>query len=136
MKSKQNGSAAVAAVVVLAVVMCVGGTLGGLAFGIPEFSRYQTRAYAENQVQVNNIRIQQTKQLVEVETQNAQVRIAEAGGIAKAQEIINASLTDRYLQHEAIKAQMAMAGSPSHTQIYIPVGNNGIPIVHTTEVNK
>ena len=123
------------------VAACATGIAGigiviSVAFAIPAYSRYQTLAYADNQVHVNNIKIQQTKQLIEVESQQAQIRIVEAGGIAKAQEIINSSLTDRYLQHEAIKAQLAMAGSPSHTQIYIPVGNNGIPIVHTTPLSK
>jgi len=35
------------------------------------------------------------------------------------------------LQYLAIKAQEEMASSPNHTQIYIPVGTNGIPIVKT-----
>ena len=34
-----------------------------------------------------------------------------------------------YLQHEAIAAQREMANSPNHTTVYIPVGNNGIPLV-------
>ena len=53
--------------------------------------------------------------------------------VSAAQKLINATLTDKYLQHEAIKAQEKMAGSPNHTQIYIPVGQNGIPIVKTLE---
>ena len=53
-------------------------------------------------------------------------------GIAQAQEIINTTLTENYLQHEAINAQRAMANSPNHTTVYIPVGSNGIPIVYTT----
>ena len=46
-------------------------------------------------------------------------------------EIINATLTDKYLQHEAIQAQEKMADSPNHTTIYIPSGQNGIPLVRT-----
>jgi hypothetical protein len=105
------------------------GTVG--SFSCPAFNRYQTRMDAANKVLVNNIVIQQTEQLVQVEKQKADIRVAEAKGIAESQKIINATLTDRYLQHEAINAQVQMAGSPNHTQIYIPVGTNGIPLVRT-----
>jgi hypothetical protein len=101
------------------------------AWGIPAYARYQARQDAANQIQLNALRIQQTQQLVEVEKQKAEIKITEAGGIAEAQRIINATLTDKYLQHEAIQAQEKMADSPNHTTIYIPSGQNGIPLVRT-----
>lgn len=104
-----------------------------MAFLIPTYYRYQARAKAENEVVLNEIKIKQQEQLIKVETQKAEIRVEEAKGIAHAQQIINATLTDRYLQHEAIKAQEKMAASPNHTQIYIPVGNNGIPVVKTVD---
>jgi hypothetical protein len=104
-----------------------------LLWGIPVYGRYQVRANASNEIQVNELRIQQTEQLVQVEKQKAQIRIVDAEGIAKSQQIINATLTDRYLQHEAIQSQMNMANSPNHTTIYIPSGNNGIPLVKTVD---
>lgn len=107
--------------------------LAFLLWGIPEYGRYQTRANAANEIQVNELRIQQTEQLVQVEKQKAQIRIVDAEGIARSQQIINATLTDRYLQHEAIQSQMTMANSPNHTTIYIPSGNNGIPLVKTVD---
>jgi regulator of protease activity HflC (stomatin/prohibitin superfamily) len=61
---------------------------------------------------------------------DAEIRIEEAKGIAEAQKIINATLTPNYLQHEAIRAQEQMAASPNHTTVYIPVGTNGLPLVH------
>lgn len=64
---------------------------------------------------------------------DAEIKIEEAKGIAKAQEIINKTLTTNYLQHEAIEAQKLMASSPNHTTVYIPVGNNGVPLVTTTK---
>ncbi len=100
-------------------------------FGVPAFHRYQRVANARNEIHVNEMKIQQTAQLVKVEQQKADIKVAEAQWIAEAQRIINATLTDRYLQHEAIMAQLQMAGSPNHTQIYIPVGTNGIPLVKT-----
>lgn len=73
--------------------------------------------------------------LAEKETQkaiaqkDAEIRVEEAKGIAQAQQIINATLTPNYLQHEAINAQLKMAQSPNHTTVYIPVGNNGLPLI-------
>ena len=67
----------------------------------------------------------------EIAQKDAEIKIEEAKGIAKAQEIINKTLTTNYLQHEAIKAQEKMANSPNHTTVYIPVGANGMPIVYT-----
>ncbi|MFC1895823.1 prohibitin family protein [Thermodesulfobacteriota bacterium] len=65
----------------------------------------------------------------EIAKKDAEIRIEEAKGIAKAQEIINSTLTVNYLQHEAIQAQLKMASSPNHTTVYIPSGPNGIPLV-------
>ena len=76
--------------------------------------------------------LQQKETQKEIAQKDAEIRIEEAKGIAQAQEIINATLTENYLQHEAINAQRAMANSPNHTTVYIPVGSNGIPVVHTT----
>ncbi|MEM7435818.1 MAG: SPFH domain-containing protein [Myxococcota bacterium] len=66
----------------------------------------------------------------EIAQRDAEIRIEEAKGIAKAQQIINETLTSNYLQHEAIEAQRLMANSPNHTTVYIPVGPNGLPLVH------
>lgn len=114
------------------------GTLGLLAlivwfflWGVADLQRYQARQGAENQVAINEIIIRQQEQNIKVEQQKAQIRIVEAQGIAEAQRIINATLTDKYLQHEAIQAQETMANSPNHTTIYIPSGQNGIPLVAT-----
>ncbi len=70
----------------------------------------------------------------EIAKKDAEIRIEEAKGIAEAQKIINTTLTENYLQHEAIQAQLKMASSPNHTTVYIPSGVNGIPLVGT--VNK
>lgn len=104
-----------------------------LAQALPDYGRYQARMEANNQVAINEIRIRQQEQNIQVEKQKAQIRIVEAQGIAEAQKIINATLTDKYLQHEAIEAQKDMATSPNHTTIYIPSGQNGIPLVQTLD---
>ena len=75
--------------------------------------------------------LQEKETQKEIAQKDAEIRIEEAKGIAQAQEIINATLTENYLQHETINAQKTMANSPNHTTVYIPVGSNGIPIVYT-----
>lgn len=112
----------------VASVVVVGG-----AFAIPSFMRYQSRADASNNVVVTEIQIRNTDQLVEVEKKKAEVRVAEAHGIAESQRIISTSLTSNYLQYLAIGAQKEMAHSPNHTQVYIPSGPNGIPLVKNVE---
>jgi regulator of protease activity HflC (stomatin/prohibitin superfamily) len=76
---------------------------------------------------------EQMKFVLDKERKEAERKVIEAEGIAKAQEIINKTLTFAYLQHEAIQAQLKMADSPNHTTVYIPVGSNGIPLVKTVE---
>src|SRR5215831_6059639 len=110
-------------IVLLVILLIIGGM-----FLFPAIGRYQDRQEAANVVLVNELKIKQTQQLVQVENQKAEIRVAEANGIAESQKIINAMLTDRYLQHEAIIAQEKMANAPNHTQIYIPTGTNGIPL--------
>lgn len=108
---------------VIAFVLVV----GGLMFGLPSYGRYQRLANERNGIQVNEIQIQQTKQLVQVQEQKARIKVAEAQGIAESQRIINNTLTPLYLQHEAIQAQE----SQSNKIIYVPSGNQGIPLVNT-----
>jgi regulator of protease activity HflC (stomatin/prohibitin superfamily) len=73
-------------------------------------------------------------QRLEQATKEAQRRVVEAKGIAESMDIINQKLTPAYLQHEAIESQKAMAGSPSHSVIYIPSGANGVPLVGTVDM--
>lgn len=131
---------------VVSIVLGIGVIAGAFWF-LPSYGRYQAvkdqinantvkLSSENNQIQVNELQIQQTEQLVKVEQQKADIKVAEAKGIAEAQQIINATLTDRYLQHEAIQAQLQMASSPNHTTIYIPSGQNGIPIVNTIDPSK
>jgi hypothetical protein len=78
-----------------------------------------------------------TQELEQRTTQNqiaqkdAERRLIEAEGIAKAMDVVQQKLTPLYLQHEAIEAQKAMVNSPNHTTIYLPVGANGVPLVQT-----
>jgi hypothetical protein len=117
----------------IAVGIVLAGSVLGVAagFGIPAIARYQAVLNATNTVRVNEIVIAQQEQLIKVEEQKAQIRVAEAHGIAESQRIIDSSLTETYLQYLAIQAQRHMADSPNHTTVYIPSGVNGIPLVKT-----
>jgi regulator of protease activity HflC (stomatin/prohibitin superfamily) len=78
--------------------------------------------------------LEQKKTEVLITEMEAQKRVAEAHGIADAMAIINGQLTPLYLQHEAIQAQEKMVRSPNHTEIYIPTGAMGVPIVGTANL--
>jgi len=120
--AKMIGGGIAALILLVAIVM-------GTIAGFKAFNRYQRVADAKNQQRVIEMQVKQTANLVLVEQQKAAVRIAEAEGIAESQRIIDSSLTEDYLTYLAIQAQMAAVDSPNNTVIYIPVSNNGIPIV-------
>lgn len=109
--------------------------IGSLMFGLPAYGRYQRLANERNQTTVNDIQIAQTAQLVKVQQQKAQIQVAQAQGIAKAQAIIKSTLTPAYLQYEAIEAQKDEINSSNHTVIYVPSGSNGVPLVSTVPQN-
>ncbi len=97
---------------------------------IANYNRNQILLDERNQVQVNEIKIQQEQQTIQVTKMLALQKIEEAKGIAKSQAIINNSLTPYYLQYLAIQAQLEAAKNSDHTEtFYIPSGNQGIPIV-------
>lgn len=77
--------------------------------------------------------LQLKEKKIEIAKREAQIRVEEANGIAKAQRIINETLSDRYLQYIAIQAQERMAASPNHTTVYVPSGTNGIPLIKTID---
>jgi len=56
---------------------------------------------------------------------NAEIKRAEALGIAQAQDIIQQRLTPLYVQYEAIKTYEKLAGSPNTTFVIMPTSPNG-----------
>lgn len=114
-------------ILIVLTFMLLFGLYGFIGFA-KNFSRHQRLADERNQVQVNEIQIQQTHQLVQVAQQKADIKVEEAKGIAESQRIINGTLTPLYLQHEAIQSQE----SQSNKIIYVPSGSQGIPLVQTT----
>lgn len=103
----------------------------GSMFGLPAYGRYQRLQNERNQTTINDIKIAQTQQLVKVAEQNKQITVVNAEGIAESQKIINGTLTSQYLQYLAIEAQKSEVDGQNHTIIYVPSGDNGVPLVQT-----
>jgi regulator of protease activity HflC (stomatin/prohibitin superfamily) len=72
--------------------------------------------------------------VLQKERQEAERKRVEAQGIADYQRIISESLTDKQLQYESIKAQLAIAQS-ANTKIII-MGKGNTPVILDTKDNK
>ena len=126
----QRGQASVSAMI---LVIIVGIALLLVAFfGIgaiyKTYSRYQKRADEENDVKVLSIQVKGQQQRVRIAKQKAEIRLADAVGIRKAQDEINETLTPFYLTHEYIQA---LRDSHAST-VYIPTDpSTGLPVVTT-----
>jgi regulator of protease activity HflC (stomatin/prohibitin superfamily) len=94
-----------------------------------QFPTSVAMAVAENQAQ-SQVTMKKQKEVEQAKLE-AQKKVEEAKGIQEANNLIAGSLTDKYLQYQAIVSQNAQVNSPNHTVIYIPVGPMGVPIVGT-----
>lgn len=125
---------------ILAIFLLLGVLGVGGCAGMKSYSRYQQRADKnqnrqqkildeKNNIQVNNIRIAQTQQLVKVAQQTAQIRYENAVGIRKAQDEISSTLTPLYVQFEMVQTLQEIAKSGrNNSVIFIPTGPDGRPI--------
>ncbi len=75
--------------------------------------------------------LQAMKYEVDKQKEAALARIEEAKGLAKAQRIINSTLTPAYLQHEGIQMLKKLSDSPNTTFIMVPTASksSGVPII-------
>jgi len=69
--------------------------------------------------------------VLQKERQEAERKRVEAQGISDYQTIISASLSDRQLQYESIKAQLEIAKSPN-TKVII-MGKGASPVILDTK---
>ena len=62
---------------------------------------------------------------------DAEIKVEEAKGIAKALAIINRTLTPNYLQHEAIETYKELVNSQNTTFVIMPTSNKGtgLPLI-------
>ncbi len=88
----------------------------------------------ENAVQMK-IKAQQDAEAAEFKKlkaiKDAEIKVEEAKGIAKAQSIINRTLTPNYLQHEAIAAYKELVNSKNATFVIMPTSDKGtgLPLI-------
>jgi regulator of protease activity HflC (stomatin/prohibitin superfamily) len=85
-------------------------------------------------------RMQQKEIAIKTAEAEARRKEADAVGIAKANEIINKTLTPEYIQYLAVEAQSQTISGPGHTVVYIPSGPMGVPlsqvqVIPTTQDN-
>jgi regulator of protease activity HflC (stomatin/prohibitin superfamily) len=73
---------------------------------------------------------QQMEFVLQKERLVADQRIIEASGLAESQRIIDASLTDAYLQWKYIQALELLVASPSTTTVILPYDSNLIPMLN------
>ena len=71
----------------------------------------------------------------EIAEKEAEIKEIEARGIAKAQSIINSTLTSKYLQHEAIQVYKKLAVSTNKTFVVMPTDgkSTGMPMILNTQ---
>lgn len=115
-------------------VILVAGLIASLMFAFPAYNRYQKRAHARNQVQVNHIIIQQQAQRVLITEQEAKIRYQASVGVRKAQDEIAKTLTPLYVQFELTQALEHVATSgQNNVIIYLPTDpKSGLPVVPTS----
>lgn len=66
-----------------------------------------------------------------IASREAEIKEIEARGLANAQRIINSTLSDKYLQHEAIMAYEKLANSENTTFVILPTSPtaSGMPLI-------
>jgi regulator of protease activity HflC (stomatin/prohibitin superfamily) len=73
--------------------------------------------------------LETTKQRIQIAEAEAQVEIKKAEGIAKANQIINQSLTREYLQHESNLALQKFAEKGGTHTVVIPANMQTAPLI-------
>jgi regulator of protease activity HflC (stomatin/prohibitin superfamily) len=74
--------------------------------------------------------LETTKQRIAIAEAEAQVEIKKAEGIARANQIINQSLTREYLQHESNLALQKFAEKGGTNTVVIPANMQTAPLIH------
>ncbi len=74
--------------------------------------------------------LETTKQRIAIAEAEAQVEVKKAEGIAKANQIINQSLTREYLQHESNLALHKFAEKGGTTTVVIPANMQTAPLIN------
>jgi hypothetical protein len=92
-----------------------------------------------NQVEQNLIaeQVRQQKHIqIDITSKQAEMNVIENEGLAEAARIINQSITPRWLQFQALQAELENMKSDNPTEIMIPVGPMGVPTVKSNSDKK
>src|SRR3989344_3548878 len=102
----------------------VDSTIGSINYPDSVAASIETKIVKEQLLQQKDLEEQ-------IAQKDAKIRITNAEGIRKSQDIIQSTLTQNYLQHEAIEAYAKLAGSPNTTFVILPTNPNaaGMPLI-------
>ena len=76
--------------------------------------------------------IQQKDYEIKIAEKQAEIQRILAKGQRDAQQIIDAGLTQRYLQYKALEVQDKLTSSPNTKFYFVPMGKDGLPLIVDT----
>jgi regulator of protease activity HflC (stomatin/prohibitin superfamily) len=76
--------------------------------------------------------IEQKEYELKIAEKNAEIQRVLAKGQRDAQQIIDAGLTQRYLQFKALEVQDKLTSSPNTKFFFVPIGRDGLPVILDT----
>lgn len=76
--------------------------------------------------------IEQKEYELKIAEKNAEIQRVLAKGQRDAQQIIDAGLTQRYLQFKALEVQDKLTSSPNTKFFFVPIGKDGLPVILDT----
>ncbi|MEQ8683298.1 MAG: prohibitin family protein [Cyclobacteriaceae bacterium] len=80
--------------------------------------------------------IQQKDYEIKIAEKQAEIQRILAKGQRDAQQIIDAGLTQKYLQYKALEVQDKLTTSPNTKFFFVPMGKDGLPIIVDTGGDK
>lgn len=76
--------------------------------------------------------IEQKEYELKIAEKNAEIQRVLAKGQRDAQQIIDAGLTQRYLQYKALEVQDKLTTNPNTKFFFVPIGKDGLPVILDT----
>jgi hypothetical protein len=76
--------------------------------------------------------LEQKEYELEIAKKEAEIQIIDATGQRDAQIIIENGLSNKYLQFKALEVQEKLSNSSNSTFYFIPLGDDGLPIIIDT----
>lgn len=80
--------------------------------------------------------IEQKDYEIKIAEKNAEIQRIQAKGQRDAQQIIDAGLTQKYLQYKALEVQDKLTTSPNTKFYFVPLGKDGLPLIVDTNTNS